>query len=367
MKRKNETVMSLGERLFALLPLLALGVLGMALWKPGQAFVLLASGVALIGAVSAAVHHAEVVAHRVGEPFGTLVLALAVTIIEVALIVSMMLTSDPAKAATLTRDTIYSTVMIITGGVLGLSLLAGGLRHRVQSFQTEGARPALAILLALSTLILILPRFTVSAPGGQYTVAQMLFIASCSLVLWGVFIFGQTVRHREYFLDAEEAAEHAADAQAPTRRDAWISLGALLLALVAVVGLAKTLSPSIEALVLGAGLPHAVIGLIIAMLVLAAETVASVRAALANRLQTSLNLALGSALASIGLTIPVVVGVAIVFGLPIDFGLGDKDMVLLVLSLLVSVVSLSARRTDFMLGAVHLVVFAAFLFLTLAP
>lgn len=365
--QKNDAVMSLGERLFALLPLLALGVLGMALWKPGQAFVLLASGVALIGAVSAAVHHAEVVAHRVGEPFGTLVLALAVTIIEVALIVSMMLTSDPAKAATLTRDTIYSTVMIITGGVLGLSLLAGGLRHRVQNFQTEGARPALAILLALSTLILILPRFTVSAPGGQYTVAQMLFIASCSLVLWGVFIFGQTVRHREYFLDAEDAAGHAADALAPTRRDAWISLGSLLLALVAVVGLAKTLSPSIEALVLGAGLPHAVIGLIIAMLVLAAETVASVRAALANRLQTSLNLALGSALASIGLTIPVVVGVAIVFGLPMDFGLSDKDMVLLVLSLLVSVVSLSARRTDFMLGAVHLVVFAAFLFLTLAP
>lgn len=355
------------ERLFMALPFVGLGVLALALALPGQTFVLLLSGFALIGAVIAAVHHAEVVAHRVGEPFGTLVLALAVTIIEVALIVSMMLTSDPAKAATLTRDTIYATVLIITGGVIGLSLLAGGLRHHVQAFQTEAARPALAILMALSTLTLVLPSFTTSAPGGQYTVPQLVFTAVASLVLWGVFIFGQTVRHRDYFLDLEGAGEAHAAGHLPSRRDAWISLLGLLLALVAVVGLAKTLSPTIEAKVLGAGLPHAVIGLIIAMLVLAAETVAAVRAALANRLQTSLNLALGSALASIGLTIPVVVGVAIYLGLPLEMGLHGKDLVLLLLSLLVSLVTLGSRRTDFMLGAVHLVVFAAFLFLTLAP
>ncbi|CAZ87284.1 putative ionic transporter y4hA [Thiomonas arsenitoxydans] len=355
------------ERLFVALPFVGLGVLALALAQPGKAFVLLLSAFALIGAVIAAVHHAEVVAHRVGEPFGTLVLALAVTIIEVALIVSMMLTADPAKAATLTRDTIYATVLIITGGVIGLSLLVGGLRHHVQAFHTEAARPALAILMALSALTLVLPRFTTSAPGGQYTVPQLVFTAVASLVLWGVFIFGQTVRHRDYFLDLEGPGEAHADSHIPSRRDAWISLLGLLLALVAVVGLAKMLSPSIEAKVLGAGLPHAVIGLIIAMLVLAPETVAAVRAALANRLQTSLNLALGSALASIGLTIPVVVSVAIYLGLPLDLGLHGKDLVLLLLSLLVSLVTLGSRRTDFMLGAVHLVVFAAFLFLTLAP
>ena len=361
------TATAWAERLFVALPLAALAVLGLALWQPGQALVLGLSGLALIAAVSAAVHHAEVVAHRVGEPFGTLVLALAVTIIEVALIVSVMLSADPAKAATLTRDTIYATVLIITGGVLGLSLLMGGLRHHVQSFHTEAARPALAILVALSVLVLVLPRFTSSAPGGQYSVPQLMFIAAASLALWGVFIFGQTVRHRDYFLDSDATDAHADSAHQPTRRDAWLSLGLLLLALVAVVGLAKTLSPSIEAAVVGAGLPHAVIGLIIAMLVLAAETVAAVRAALGNRLQTSLNLALGSALASIGLTIPVVVGVSILLGLPLDLGLGDKDLVLLVLSLLVSSITLGSRRTDFTLGAVHLVVFAAFLFLTLVP
>ncbi|CUB00289.1 calcium:proton antiporter [Thiomonas bhubaneswarensis] len=355
------------ERLFVALPFAGLGVLALALAQPGQAFVLVLSAFALIGAVIAAVHHAEVVAHRVGEPFGTLVLALAVTIIEVALIVSMMMTAEPAKAATLTRDTIYATVLIITGGVIGLSLLAGGLRHHVQAFQTEAARPALAILLALSVLTLVLPRFTTSAPGGQYSVPQLVFTAVVSLVLWGVFIFGQTVRHRDYFLDLDHGGEQPSAAHAPSSRDAWISLFGLLLALVAVVGLAKTLSPSIEAMVLGAGLPRAVIGLIIAMLVLAPETVAAVRADLANRLQTSLNLALGSALASIGLTIPVVVIVAIYLGLPMDLGLQGKDLVLLVLSLLVCLVTLGSRRTDFMLGAVHLVVFAAFLFLTLVP
>jgi len=355
------------ERLLMALPLAGLGVLALALTWPGQAAVLVLSGFALIGAVIAAVHHAEVVAHRVGEPFGTLVLALAVTIIEVALIVSMMLSADPAKAATLTRDTIYATVLIITGGVIGLSLLAGGLRHHVQAFHTEAARPALAILMALSALTLVLPRFTTSAPGGQYTVPQLVFTAVASLILWGVFIFGQTVRHRDYFLDLEVTGDGPSNPQAPSRRGAWLSLLGLLLALVAVVGLAKTLSPSIEAQVIAAGLPHAVIGLIIALLVLAPETVAAVRAALANRLQTSLNLALGSALASIGLTIPVVVSVAIILGLPLDLGLQGKDLVLLVLSLLVSLVTLGSRRTDFMLGAVHLVVFAAFLFLTLAP
>ena len=354
------------DRVFIALPLAAIAVLGLALAGHGSAAVELLSAAALIGAVSAAVHHAEVVAHRVGEPFGTLVLALAITIIEVALIVSMMLRADGAQAATLTRDTIYATILIITGGVVGLCLLVGGLRHHVQVFQTEAARPALAILVALSVLTLVLPGFTTSAPGGQYSTGQLVFAALASLALWGVFVFGQTVRHRDYFLDPDAAAGDVHHAR-PSARAAWASMALLLLALVAVVGLAKTLSPVIESMVQEAGLPRGVIGVIIALLVLAPETVAAVRAALANRLQTSLNLALGSALASIGLTIPSVVLVALLFGLPLDLGLTGKDLVLLLLSLAVSIVTLGSRRTDFMLGAVHLVVFAAFLFLALVP
>lgn len=355
------------DPLFVVFPPLALAVLGLALALPGHAAVLLLCGAAVIVAVISAVHHAEVVAHRVGEPFGTLVLALAVTVIEVALIVSMMLSARGSEAAALPRDTIYATIMIITTGVIGLCMLIGGLMHRVQSFQTEGARPALSVLVTLSVLTLVLPRFTTSAPGGHYTTVQQLFIAFASLSLWGVFLFGQTVRHRDYFLDPDAEHDPASHAPPPSARKALGSLGLLLLSLVAVVGLAKMLSPAIEAAVAAAGFPRAVIGIAIALLVLAPETVAAARAAMANRLQTSLNLALGSALASIGLTIPAVVVVAMMVGLPLDLGLAGKDLVLLALSIVVSVITLSARRTNMMHGAVHLVIFAAFLLLALVP
>jgi len=347
-------------------PVAAAALLAVALALPGSAVMLWLCVPALIGAVLAAVHHAEVVAHRVGEPFGTLVLAVAVTVIEVALIVSVMLSGGVSKAA-LPRDTIFAAVMIICNGVVGVCLLLGGLRHHEQSFHLEAANSSLAVLIALSTLSLVLPSFTISSPGASYTVAQLSFAAVVSLVLWAVFLFFQTVSHRDYFLPSGSAADQSAHAAPPSLRQTWASFGLLLLALVVVVGLAKVLSPSIERAVKAAGAPEAVIGIAIALLVLLPETWAAVRAARANRLQTSLNLALGSALASIGLTIPAVALASVQLDLPLALGLAPKDLVLLTLTFLVSSITLVSGRTTMMQGAVHLVVFATFLFLALVP
>lgn len=347
-------------------PAVALAVLGAALAAGVGMLLGVASGALLIGAVIAAVHHAEVVAHRVGEPFGTLVLAVAVTVIEVSLILSMMLAGGP-DTSVLPRDTIFSAVMIICNGVVGICLLVGGLHHREQTFRVEGAGPALAALVALATLSLVLPSFTTTAPGGTYGPSQLAFAAVASVSLWAVFVFVQTVRHRDYFLPAADAANEEAHAQPPTAALAWASFGLLLASLVGVVGLAKVLSPAIEGVVAAAGAPRAVIGIAIALLVLLPETWAAVRAARADRLQTSMNLALGSALASIGLTIPAVAVASVTLGIPLTLGLGPKDVAMLALTFVVSAITLGTGRTNLMQGAVHLVIFAAFLFLALVP
>jgi len=347
-------------------PAAAAALLIAALLLPLGALLGTACAAVLIAAVMVAVHHAEVVAHKVGEPFGTLVLAIAVTVIESALILSMMLAGGPDTGA-LPRDTIFSAVMIICNGVVGICLLLGGLRHHEQSFRLEGANSALATLISLSTLSLVLPSFTVSAPGPTYTVAQLAFAAVASLVLWGTFVFVQTVRHRDYFLPTGSAADEDVHAQPPSARRAWASFGLLFVSLIAVVGLAKVLSPAIERAVAAAGAPKATIGIAIALLVLLPETWAAVRAAYANRFQTSINLALGSALASIGLTIPVVALAAVLLEQQLMLGLGAKELVLLILTFLVSAFTLATGRTNMMLGVVHVVIFAAFLFLALVP
>jgi Ca2+:H+ antiporter len=347
-------------------PPAALLVLAAAWWAPPGPLITAVAALALIVAVLAAVHHAEVVAHRIGEPFGTLVLAVAVTVIEVSLILSMM-ASGGAAAATLPRDTIYAAVMIICNGVVGLCLLLGALRHREQSFRIEGTGPGLAALVSLATLSLVLPTFTTSSPEGTYTISQLVFVGSTSLVLWAVFVFVQTVRHRDYFLPAGAADDEATHAAPPSPARSWASFGLLLVALAAVVGLAKQLSPSIESAVATLGAPQAVVGIAIALLVLLPETWAAVRAARANRLQTSLNLAIGSALASIGLTVPAVVAASVWLDLPLVLGLEAKDMALLALSFVVGAITLASGRTNLMQGAVHLVIFAAFLFLALVP
>ena len=352
----------------ALIPPLALLVLAWAqalepTWPTATA--LLRAAVLML-AVLSAVHHAEVVAHRTGEPLGTLVLALAVTVIEVALILSFMNSDDPSHA-TLARDTLFSAIMVICNGVVGLCLLIGGWHHREQVFRVQGVGPALAALLALSTLSLVLPTFTTSSPEGTYTTSQLVFVALTSLALWGVFTFFQTIRHRDYFLPEDASHNSQTHAAPPSTLQAGLSLLALLACLVAVVGLAKQLSPTIEATLRDWGAPPTLVGIVIALLVLLPETLAALRAARANRLQTSLNLALGSALASIGLTIPAVAMAAVWLGFPLTLGLAPKDLVLLVLSFMVGSITLAHGRTSMMQGAVHLVLFAAFLFLALVP
>jgi Ca2+:H+ antiporter len=333
----------------------------------GWGLTLLALG-ALLSSVVAGVHYAEVIALRVGEPFGTLVLALAVTVIEASLIVALML-SGPEAGATLARDTVFATVMIICNGVVGLCLLLGAARHRVLAFRVDGTSPALSVLATMAVLVLVLPSFTSTTPGPTLSSSQLVFIATCLLALYLMFVFVQTVRHREYFLpvEVEGAGEPEALVPPPSGRAVAFAAVLLLVALVAVVGLAKTLAPGIERAVAAAGIPHAAVGVVVALMVLLPETWAAVRAARANRMQTSFNLALGSALATIGLTIPVVAAVVLALQLPLQLGLAGKEALLLALTLLISVMTLSRGRATVMQGAVHLVLFAAFLFLTAVP
>jgi Ca2+:H+ antiporter len=257
--------------------------------------------------------------------------------------------------------------MIICNGVVGLCVLVGALAHCEQSFRPEGASAGLAGLIAMSAFSLVLPVFTTTTSGGTYSTGQLAFAAITLAALWAIYVFTQTVRHRDYFLPPVDASSPDGHASPPANREAWASFGLLIVSLVSVVGLAKLLSPLIEQLVEQVGAPKAVIGIVIAMLVLLPETWAAVRAAHANRLQTSMNLALGSALASIGLTIPVVAVASVVLGIPLILGLGPKDLVMLAVTFLLSVVTLAAGRTHMMQGAVHLVVFAAFLFLAFVP
>ncbi|MEX3104567.1 MULTISPECIES: calcium:proton antiporter [unclassified Streptomyces] len=323
----------------------------------------------LAGAVLAAVHHAEVIAHRVGEPFGSLVLAVAVTIIEVALIVTLMVDGGD-KSSTLARDTVFAAVMITCNGILGLCLLVASLRHGTAVFNPEGTGAALATVATLAVLSLVLPTFTTSKPGPEFSTVQLTFAALSSLVLYGLFVATQTVRHRDYFLpvthdgDVLDADDHA---DLPTVRTAYVSLGLLGLALIGVVGLAKGVSPTIESGVESAGLHHAVVGVVIALLVLLPETIAALRAARRDRVQTSLNLALGSAMASIGLTIPAVALASVWLSGPLVLGLGSTHMVLLALTVVVGSLTVVPGRATPLQGGVHLVLFAAYLELAVNP
>ena len=320
----------------------------------------------MLACVLAAVHHAEVIAHRVGEPYGTLLLAVAVTIIEVALIVSLMLAGGPSTTA-LARDTVFAAVMIILNGMVGLCMLIGGSRFGEQRFGLYGVSASLATLAAIAVLTLVLPNYTTSVAGPLYSVGQLAFIAVVSIVLYSTFVLVQTVRHRDYFLPKESADDQEIHADPPSPLVAMASLVLLMACLAAVVLLAKSLAPSLEAVVIRSGAPVALVGVIIAAVVLLPEGLAALRAARANRLQTSLNLALGSALASIGLTIPAVAIVSIATGWSLTLGLDNKSSVLLLLSLFVATLSLGTGRTTVLQGVVHLVIFATYLFTTIVP
>ena len=325
-------------------------------------------GATLIGAVLSAVHHAEVIAHKTGEPYGTLVLSISVTIIEVSLIISMMLTGHDGSEF-IARDAVFATVMIVINGVIGLCIFVGGLKHHEMSFRNEGTNSALAVLTALATFILVMPMVTVSTPGPDFTKSQLAFAGIASFALYVAFLLFQTITHRDYYLPKvegkrEDSSEHAAK---PSNSKTGVSAVLLLLSLIAVIGLAEALSPAIEAGVKAVGAPKTVVGIAIAMLVLLPEGFAAVRASKANRLQSSLNLALGSALASIGLTIPTVAAIAIFFDLQLSLGITSLNMVLMYLSFFIGALTLAIGRTTLLQGVVHLIIFFEYLFLSLVP
>ena len=320
----------------------------------------------LVAASLSAVHHSEVIAVKLGEPYGTVLLAVSVTAIEMALIVILMSAGGP-QAATVARDAVFAAIMLIMNGIVGGCLLIGGLKHHEQSFGLHGVTASLAALAAIAVLTLILPNYTVTVPGPFYSASQLGFIAVASALLYGVFLFIQTLRHRDYFLPAVAVTDAEVHVDAPSMQMTMVSIVALLISLAAVVMLAEGVAPTVEIAVEHAGAPRALVGIFVALLVLIPEGVAALRAALSNRLQTSLNLALGSALASIGLTIPAIAIVSLITGWSLSLGLDAKSTVLFVLTLFVSTLALGTGRTTVLQGAVHLLILGAYLFTTAVP
>jgi Ca2+:H+ antiporter len=348
-------------------PALALIALG-ATWgrKPGDVVLALVAAL-LAGAVLASVHHAEVVAHRVGEPLGSLVLAVAVTVIEVGLIVALMASGD-AKTDTLARDTVFAAAMITCNGIVGLCLVVATLRRRIATFNAEGTATALATVITLATLCLVLPTFTTSTPGSTFSPTQLAFAGVASVTTYALFVFVQNVRHRDFFVPSDLApGAEDVHTDAPSDRTALLSLAALVLSLVAVIGLAKVESPAIEDAVDAVGAPQSAVGVAIALLVLLPETLAAYRNALRDRLQTSFNLAYGSAVASIGLTIPAVALASIWLDGSLVLGLNSTQITLLVLTAGIGALTVLPGRATLQEGGLHLVIFAAFLLLAVNP
>ena len=321
------------------------------------------AGALLIGSVLSAVHHAEVVAYKVGEPYGTIILALCITIIEVALIVSLMVAGGD-QAMTLARDTVFAAVMIILNGILGVSLLVGGVKHFEQFFARTSVTTYLVSIVSILALTLILPNYTSSINGPFYNTPQLIFISIACLVIYSIFLMVQTVRHRNYFVPAEAAEEKH---YVPTKANAITSFIFLVICLVIVVMMAKGLSKTIEDMVQSIGAPKSLVGVIIALVVLMPEGLAAIRAARNNQIQSSLNLGLGSALASIGLSIPAISVVSIMYDIPLVLGLEKKDIILLTLSVFIVMLSLSRGKTNILYGTVLLVNLAAYIFTVIVP
>ncbi len=344
-----------------------LPVLGIVAWlavgKVGLQFLALVLAAVLLGNVVAAVHHAEIVALRVGEPYGTLVLALAVTFIEVGLIVSLMLGGGPTS--TLLRDSIHAVVMLVVHGLAGLCIVVGAFRQRESEFRVEGANAFLAVLIPMAMLVLVVPNHVVSAPGPFYSPLQLAFVSVACLGLYIAFLFIQTGWHRAYFLPIGEGS--ALEQTRPSQRLALASLGLLVLALLSVVLLAKSLAPALEEGVQAAGAPLAIVGVIIAAIVLLPETGAAVRAAARNQLQASINLALGSAVASIGLSVPIVALTSRWMGQPLELGISAGGSVLMALGFVVAIITYGTGRTNLLSGIVHLVLLASYIFSVFAP
>jgi Ca2+:H+ antiporter len=354
-------------------PVLALGFvlaapfIGLSSADPFSPWALTVSGVMIvimIGAVFAAVHHADVIAHRAGEPYGTLVLTLAVTVIEVALIESLVLM--PGSSPALARDTVFAVVMIVCNGLVGLCVLIGGFHHREQEFQVSGTAVYLSLLGTLSLLTLVLPNYTLSAPGPVFSTAQLVFVSLLTIVLYATFLFIQTSRHADYFRAADDGTPEGHHAY-PSNKQVTVSTVLLLVALAGVILIAKKFAVVLEAGLAFVNAPKAVAGVVIAIVVLTPESISAVRAARRDVLQKSLNLALGSSLATIGLTIPAVAITNIFLDKPLELGLAARDTLLLALTLFISLLTFGTGRTNVLAGLIHLVVFATFLLLVFIP
>ena len=319
--------------------------------------------VVLFGTVFAAVHHAEVIAERIGEPFGTLLLTLSVTVIEVALIATIMLGDKPVP--TLARDTVFAVVMIVCNGLVGVCILAGGLRYREQDVQVSGSNLYLSVLIVLATITLIMPNYTLTTPGPVYSAGQLGFVSVVTLLLYGVFLYTQTIRHRDYFVN--QTADSLNDGADLSNRMLGLSTVLLLVALLGVILLAKKFSLVVDFATARIGAPPAFAGVLVALLILLPESVAAVAAARKNDLQKSINLALGSSLATIGLTIPAVAVAAWALDKPLVLGLNAQEEVLLGLTFVLSMLTFGTGRTNILFGLVHVVVFAVFVFLVFVP
>lgn len=352
-----------------IVPVVAVIALILSWGRPVAGWVLALEAILLIGAVLAAVQSAETIAHRIGEPFGSLVLAVAVTVIEVGLIV-MLMTAGKGDTSSLARDTVFAAVMLTMNGIVGLSLLIGAMKYHFAVFNPEGAGSALGTVVVLAVVTLVLPLFTVSDPGPGFTPAQLGFAGVASLILYGSFVFTQTIRHRDFFLPPGETADVDEDgphARPPSTRRALIALALLLVSLVGVVGLAKVESPAIEAGVVWLGFPRSFVGVVLAVVVLLPEMIAALRAAAQNRVQIALNLGYGSAMASIGLTIPTMAVLSIWLPGKLALGLAPTQIVLLATSAIVSVLTVVPGRAKPLHAILHLVLLAAFLFLSVVP
>lgn len=360
--QKNNTLFEMTHALSLISFLVLLFVLFVGKITP---FVLIVAILFLAIAVMTAVHHAEVIATRIGPSLGALLLALSVTVIEVGLIVSLM-TNDTPDSAIVARDTVFSAVIIVTNGIMGVCLLLGGLRHKELEFHAGGTSSLLTVLAVLSGLTMVLPNFTTSTSGPTYNPYQLIFAGVASLVMYAALVFSQTKTHKDYFEPTFDEASGEPQ-EVASRMRAIVSFVGLILSLVVVIGLAKSLSPSIEAGVTALGAPRATVGIVIALLVLLPETWAAISAARINQLQTSLNLALGSGAASIALTIPVVSVFSIMTHRELMLGLDSKGIAFLVLTFITCGFTLGHGRTTALQGLVHLILLCAYLAFSFIP
>jgi Ca2+:H+ antiporter len=316
-----------------------------------------------------AVGQAEHLAELLGEPLGTLILTLSIIIIEVALISAVMLTADAAP--TLGRDTMFALLMIILNGVVGLALLLGGIRHHEQEYNLQGAAAFLAVIVPLSVIALVLPNFTSSTPDASLTGVQSIFVGIFTVLLYAVFLAVQTFRHRSFFV-APQLADAPIDAnndahEHPSPREVGAHALLLIITVLPVVLLAKQLAKLIDHGVDALGAPAALSGVLIALIVFTPEGMSALRAAVANELQRAVNLCLGAALSTIGLTVPAVLAVGLISGQLVILGLGPAEMTLLAVTLAVSTLTFGVSRTTVLEGAVHLVLFFVYVVLIFSP